>query len=61
MSVSGSGYFLGTVENYFEGAGDGSSGANSFTLGAPVTFNLIYESDNIINQYQTLLKTYTDA
>lgn len=49
MSVSGSGYFLGTVENYFEGAGDGSSGANSFTLGAPVAVFLFDNGDDIIH------------
>ena len=49
ISIPGSGWFLGIIENYLEGAGDSSSGANSFTLSAPVALFFFYNGDDIID------------
>ena len=49
ISASGSGWSSVVIKNYFEGTDNGSGGANSFTLGTPVTLLLFDNGDDVIN------------
>jgi hypothetical protein len=49
------------LNDYFEGAGNGSGGANSFALKTPITFGRLDYSHTLLSQHQGVSGTDADA
>jgi hypothetical protein len=48
-------------EDDFEGATDGVLGADGFTFGAPITFNVTHHDEHLLTHHQAALITNGDA
>jgi hypothetical protein len=53
--------FLGLLDDYFKGAGNGAGGANGFTLSAPATEFCFHDSYFIINLHECATIAHLDT